>query len=121
MSDTHKKYHPRVANMLVDNATVFGMPVPTVARIYESAKDAARKAIAGRYVHRPLAWKGAYFSCLRRMLEIRCFNYANKMPDYDRNEIREALLRNPDQLLKDWTEDAKETGQGRKTGTAEKD
>ena len=107
--------------MIVNTATVYGMPVPTVAKIYESVKDAARKAIAGKYQHRPLAWKGAYFSCVRKMLDSRCLHYSEKMPATDKIEIRAALMRNPDQLLKDWTEDAKETGKRRKTGTAEKD
>lgn len=107
--------------MIVNTATVYGMPVPTVARIYESVKDAARKAIAGKYKHRTLAWKAAYFSCIRKMLDSRCLHYSEKMPEIDKMEIREALLRNPDQLLKDWTEDAKEIGTRRKAGNAAKD
>lgn len=64
--------------MIVNAATGYGMPVPTVARIYESTKDAARKAIAGKYTHRTLAWKAAYFSCVRKMLDSRCLHYSEK-------------------------------------------
>ena len=100
----HATYPARVAKMIVEDAIVYGMPVPRVAGMYDIAKVSAR---GGSDEAKPfgdtLEWKARYFTLLRNIYRSGLKKYSAKMPDMDKMEIREILTRNREKLIKEWS------------------
>ena len=100
----HNTYPARVAKMIVENAIVYGMPVPRVAGMYDIAKVSA-KGTPGE--NKPTAdtleWRARYFTLLRNIFQAGLRKYSMKMPEKDKLEIREILIRNREKLIKEWS------------------
>ena len=61
MSEPNHKYAKRIAKAIVDNAIMFGMPVPKVESMYEYAKKGAGDVVSKKSYVNDLARTTAYF------------------------------------------------------------
>ena len=113
MSEPSHKYPYRVAKTIVEQAIVFGMPVPKVESMYEYAKNGANDAVSKTEYATEEARNAAYFTLLRRFFKAGLKKYSSKMPELDRTEVREILTRNRDKLIEGLTKnDTDNQGEG---------
>ena len=100
----HNTYPARVAKMIVENAIVYGMPVPRVAGMYDIAKVSARgNSDETKPFADTLEWRARYFTLLRNIFQAGLRKYSMKMQEKDKLEIREILTRNREKLIEEWT------------------
>ena len=69
MSEPTNKYPKRVAKTIVEQAIVFGMPVPKVESMYEYAKNGAYEAVSKTEYATEAARNAAYFTLFRRFFK----------------------------------------------------
>jgi hypothetical protein len=100
----HNTYPARVAKMIVENAIVYGMPVPRVAGMYDIAKVSAKgNSDETKPFADTLEWRARYFTLLRNIFQAGLRKYSMKMQEKDKLEIREILTRNREKLIEEWT------------------
>lgn len=116
MSEPTNKYPKRVAKTIVEQAIVFGMPVPKVESMYEYAKNGAYEAVSKTEYATEAARNAAYFTLFRRFFKAGLKKYSSKMPEFDKAEVREILTRNRDKLIEGLTKhDTDQQGEGHAT------
>ena len=103
MSDPNHKYAKRIAKAIVENAILFGMPVPKVESMYEYAKKGAGDIVSKKSYVNEMARSTAYFTLLRHFFKAGLKKYSAKMSEFDKMEIRAILTRNRDKLIEGLT------------------
>ena len=119
MSEPNHKYAKRIAKAIVDNAIMFGMPVPKVESMYEYAKKGAGDVVSKKSYVNDLARTTAYFTILRHFFKAGLKKYSAKMPEMDKMEVRAILTRNRDKLIEGLTRNDDGTQDGGKEPSQE--
>lgn len=118
MSEPSHKYTSRVAKTIVENAIRFGMPVPKVETMYGYAKRSADESVSKVNYENEQDKNTAFFTLCRRFFEAGLKRYSAKMPEYEKDEVREILTRNRDKLIEGLTKhDTDPHGKGTKEAT----
>lgn len=105
MSEQNNKYPERVARMIVDQAIVYGMPVPRVEKMYDYAKAGAAEITSKTGYDDEKRRNSQFFTLLRRFFTAGLKKYSSKMPEYEKMEIRGILTRNRERLIQERTRD----------------
>ena len=97
MDEQKHTYPARTARLIVEKAIQYGMPVPKVVNMYETAKTGAKESNSTKMQGSDgKSWRAAYFTVLRNMFESGLKKYSAKMPAFCRDEVKGILTRNKD-------------------------
>ena len=106
MESKVKKYPAKVAKLLVDNAIVYGMPVPNVEKMYECATVTASNMFGAPdflKANNNKAGLARYYTVRRNIFLAGLKKYSAKMAEIAKLEIREILTRNRERLIAERT------------------
>lgn len=112
MSEAKHIYQARTAKMLVDSAIMYGMPLPKVESMFDYAKKGAAEIVGQKEWADGKKRNSQFFTLVRRFFNAGLKKYSDKMPEYEKMEIRDVLTRNRDNLIEGLTkiEGQKDTG-----------
>lgn len=106
MDEQKHTYPARTARVIVEKAIQYGMPVPKVVNMYETAKTGAKESNSTKMQGSDgKSWRAAYFTVLRNMFESGLKKYSAKMPAFCRDEVKGILTRNKEKLIEELTRD----------------